>query len=241
MCLLSTGQRVVPVSYGVPQLVWIWDGGWWTGELLSVSCTGQHSKPVRDCRNYGEVVQNNMLLCQYSCAWMKIWSLLELKQKKTTAEQGFACITLGLVSFPIVFWLRRIICYCTHSNYITTISVFLFAKTLGRWVCALRFWYPSNYFCANKTNDNVSLDNTVFFFCSEPPSEITEKPNLTWLDAAQVSVMYCSIFSLVLVTTFTMMNCCKSFCFQVLLFCSWNFSHVDCLGGGRTSHAHKGD
>lgn len=38
----------------------------------------------------------------------------------------------------------------------------------------------------------------LFSVCSEQPTEIAEKPNLTWLDAAQVSVIYSSYVIVVL-------------------------------------------
>lgn len=61
------------------------------------------------------------------------------------------------------------------------------------------------------------------------PSEITEKPNLTWLDAAQV----------------VLLNLKKRnplvFCNVVFLACGFIIPYIDCAGRSRTAYAHQGD
>lgn len=49
--------------------------------------------------------------------------------------------------------------------------------------------------CYSKSQYLNWLNNIKYtiLICSEPPGEIAEKPNLTWLDAAQVPVIESSL------------------------------------------------
>lgn len=65
-------------------------------------------------------------------------------------------------------------------------------------------------------------------FSHDLPSEIPEKPNLTWLDAAQVFLLNIKKKNLVI-------------CNVVFLTCGFIIPYVDCAGRSRTAYAHQGD
>lgn len=72
------------------------------------------------------------------------------------------------------------------------------------------------------------MTSNICFF-HDLVSEITEKPNLTWLDAAQV---------------FLLNNNKKHplvICNVVFLTCGFIIPYIDCAGRSRTAYAHQGD
>ena len=75
--------------------------------------------------------------------------------------------------------------------------------------------------------------NALFSTSSEPSSDISEKPNLTWLDAAQVLSLplygWPTRFFKVVVIPFFIMDAII------------NFSFPDGFGGSRAPYAHQGD